>query len=81
MARNRIIAGDCVEVMNGLPAGSVDAIFADPPYNLQLNGDLLRVQTIAWSMLLIMHGINLSRSLPMMIHARLARRGAARAEG
>ena len=28
---NQILAGDCIEVMNGLPAGSVDLIFADPP--------------------------------------------------
>jgi modification methylase len=28
--------------MNGLPAGSVDMIFADPPYNLQLAGELVR---------------------------------------
>ncbi|MEM1352007.1 MAG: site-specific DNA-methyltransferase [Pseudomonadota bacterium] len=39
---NTIIAGDCVEVMNGLPEASVDLIFADPPYNLQLKGDLHR---------------------------------------
>ncbi len=39
---NQIMSGDCIEVMNGLPAGSVDLIFADPPYNLQLRGDLLR---------------------------------------
>lgn len=39
---NSIIQGDCVEVMNGLEAGSVDLIFADPPYNLQLGGDLHR---------------------------------------
>ncbi|MCG6904859.1 MAG: site-specific DNA-methyltransferase [Rhodobacter sp.] len=39
---NQIIAGDCVEVMNSLPAGSVDLIFADPPYNLQLKADLHR---------------------------------------
>ncbi len=39
---NRILAGDCIEVMNGLPAGCVDLIFADPPYNLQLKGDLHR---------------------------------------
>jgi modification methylase len=39
---NRIIQGDCVAAMNSLPAGSVDMIFADPPYNLQLEGDLLR---------------------------------------
>ncbi|KTR03748.1 modification methylase, partial [Aureimonas ureilytica] len=37
-----IIKGDCVSRMAALPAGSVDAIFADPPYNLQLGGDLTR---------------------------------------
>ncbi|EMD83152.1 site-specific DNA-methyltransferase [Pacificimonas flava] len=37
-----IIQGDCIETMAGLPAKSVDLIFADPPYNLQLGGDLLR---------------------------------------
>src|SRR6201989_1348102 len=31
-----ILVGDCIEHMNALPAGSVDLIFADPPYNLQL---------------------------------------------
>jgi modification methylase len=39
---NRILVGDCVTLMNELPAGSVDMVFADPPYNLQLNGDLMR---------------------------------------
>ena len=39
---NQILAGDCIEVMNSLPAGSVDMIFADPPYNLQLKGELFR---------------------------------------
>ena len=39
---NQIVPGDCVEVMNSLPAGSVDLIFADPPYNLQLKGELHR---------------------------------------
>jgi len=39
---NQILAGDCIEVMNGLPEGSVDLIFADPPYNLQLKGALHR---------------------------------------
>ncbi|MFN3937713.1 MAG: site-specific DNA-methyltransferase, partial [Gemmobacter sp.] len=39
---DRIIAGDCIEVMHDLPEGSVDLIFADPPYNLQLKGDLHR---------------------------------------
>ena len=37
-----IYGGDCVEVMNSLPENSVDLIFADPPYNLQLGGDLQR---------------------------------------
>ena len=39
---NTILAGDCIEVMRGLPEASVDLIFADPPYNLQLRGDLHR---------------------------------------
>ena len=39
---NQILAGDCVEVMNALPENSVDLIFADPPYNLQLRGELHR---------------------------------------
>ncbi len=39
---NTIIDGDCIEVMNSLPEASVDLIFADPPYNLQLRGDLHR---------------------------------------
>ncbi|MEL6313037.1 MAG: site-specific DNA-methyltransferase [Pseudomonadota bacterium] len=39
---NQIVAGDCIDVMQSLPAGSVDLIFADPPYNLQLRGDLHR---------------------------------------
>ena len=38
----RIIAGDCVAAMNALPEKSVDLIFADPPYNLQLKGELFR---------------------------------------
>ena len=39
---NEIIAGDCISVMNSLPQDSVDLVFADPPYNLQLKGDLHR---------------------------------------
>ncbi len=42
LAVNRIIQGDCVEVMNTLPERSIDLIFADPPYNLQLNQPLHR---------------------------------------
>src|SRR5215217_4896520 len=37
-----IIQGGCVAQMARLPAKSVDMIFADPPYNLQLGGDLFR---------------------------------------
>ncbi|WP_343116252.1 site-specific DNA-methyltransferase [Ostreiculturibacter nitratireducens] len=39
---NTILAGDCIETMRSLPEASVDLIFADPPYNLQLRGDLHR---------------------------------------
>ena len=39
---NTILSGDCIEIMNSLPEASVDLIFADPPYNLQLKGDLHR---------------------------------------
>ncbi len=39
---NQILAGDCIQVMQRLPAASVDLIFADPPYNLQLKGELHR---------------------------------------
>lgn len=39
---NKIHKGDCVEIMNSLPRGSVDMVFADPPYNLQLEGELHR---------------------------------------
>ncbi|MFZ1989019.1 MAG: site-specific DNA-methyltransferase [Alphaproteobacteria bacterium] len=37
-----IIQGDAIETMRQLPAESVDLVFADPPYNLQLEGELLR---------------------------------------
>lgn len=39
---DRILEGECVEVMKSLPDESVDLVFADPPYNLQLGGDLHR---------------------------------------
>src|SRR5579864_1163123 len=38
----RIIVGDCVAEMSKLQASSVDLVFADPPYNLQLKGELKR---------------------------------------
>ncbi len=37
-----IIEGDSLELMQSLPSASVDLVFADPPYNLQLTQDLLR---------------------------------------
>ena len=39
---DQIIPGDCIEVLNALPEKSVDLIFADPPYFLQLQHDLWR---------------------------------------
>ncbi|MCB9113106.1 MAG: site-specific DNA-methyltransferase [Anaerolineales bacterium] len=39
---NQILQGDCVEILNSLPEKSVDLVFADPPYNLQLQNDLYR---------------------------------------
>ena len=39
---DRIIPGDCVDILNHLPEKSIDLIFADPPYNLQLKQDLYR---------------------------------------
>ncbi|MGN8152313.1 site-specific DNA-methyltransferase [Agrobacterium sp. 22094] len=40
--KDSIIKGDCVAALEALPSRSVDAIFADPPYNLQLGGTLHR---------------------------------------
>ena len=42
VARNRILVGDCLDELRRLPDGSVDLVFADPPYNLQLSTELLR---------------------------------------
>ncbi len=39
---NRVLVGDCLAELRRLPAGSVDLVFADPPYNLQLEKELLR---------------------------------------
>ncbi|PHZ86201.1 site-specific DNA-methyltransferase [Paremcibacter congregatus] len=39
---NQILQGNCIELMNSLPEKSVDVIFADPPYNMQLKGELHR---------------------------------------
>jgi modification methylase len=42
VAADTIILGDCLEELKKLPSRSCDLVFADPPYNLQLGGDLLR---------------------------------------
>jgi modification methylase len=39
---NKLMVGNCVALMATLPEKSVDVVFADPPYNLQLDGELLR---------------------------------------
>lgn len=39
---NTVLHGDCRQLLHSLPKNSVDLIFADPPYNLQLKGDLWR---------------------------------------
>ena len=39
---DRIITGNCLEALATLPSASVDMVFADPPYNLQLAGQLTR---------------------------------------
>jgi len=39
---NQILPGDCIEILAQLPENSVDLIFADPPYNLQLRNELWR---------------------------------------
>jgi modification methylase len=41
-ADGRVLIGDCIAEIAALPAGSIDLVFADPPYNLQLQGDLKR---------------------------------------
>ncbi|WP_129631388.1 DNA-methyltransferase [Candidatus Oscillochloris fontis] len=39
---NQILHGDCLEILKTLPSNSVNLVFADPPYNLQLQNPLLR---------------------------------------
>ena len=39
---NQILQGDCAETLSKMPSASVDLIFADPPYNLMLGGELTR---------------------------------------
>ena len=42
MKINTIHVGNCLDILNALPEKSVNMVFADPPYNLQLGGDLTR---------------------------------------
>ncbi len=74
--QNRILLGDCIAEMAALPAASVDLVFADPPYNLQLSGELRRPNNSrvdgveeAWDQFELVRGL---RSL----HPRLAHGGA-----
>jgi len=39
---NQVLLGDCITLMRMLPPASVHCVFADPPYNLQLRGELRR---------------------------------------
>jgi modification methylase len=41
-ALDRVLEGDCAEIMQALPEASADLVFADPPYNLMLEGELRR---------------------------------------
>lgn len=40
--QDRILVGDCIAELQKIPAASIDLVFADPPYNLQLSGGLTR---------------------------------------
>jgi site-specific DNA-methyltransferase (adenine-specific) len=42
LSLNQILHGDCIKILKTIPENSVDLIFADPPYNLQLQNDLYR---------------------------------------
>jgi modification methylase len=39
---DQVLHGDCLDILAGLPEKSVDLVFADPPYNLQLQAELFR---------------------------------------
>ncbi|HET6846121.1 MAG TPA: DNA methyltransferase [Anaerolineales bacterium] len=42
MPAGEVLVGDCLQLLPGLPPKSVDLVFADPPYNLQLSQELYR---------------------------------------
>ena len=78
---DQIIQGDCIDLLNGLPERSVDLIFADPPYNLQLRQalwrpNMTRVDAVDddWDQLRRLRRLR-------RLHARLADGLPARAEG
>ena len=58
-----IIKGDCVAALEALPDNSVDVVFADPPYNLQLGGALTG-PTSRWSMRSTTNGTSSPPSRP-----------------
>ena len=62
--KNKILKGDCIEVLKSLPDNSVDMVFADPPYNMQLGGELHRPDNSKVDPLPII-GINLKLCVPM----------------
>ena len=39
---NQVLEGDAIQIMNNLPPKSIDLIFGDPPYNMQIKGNLIR---------------------------------------
>ena len=47
--QDRIIKGDCLEILKTIPSNSIDLIFADPPYNMQTEGELLRTDGSTFS--------------------------------
>ncbi len=49
MQTDVILQGDCVEVLKEIKSESIDLIFADPPYFMQTNGELLRVEGNAFN--------------------------------
>jgi len=39
---DQVLVGDCRQILTEIPENSIDLVFADPPYNLQLEGELWR---------------------------------------
>jgi DNA modification methylase len=75
-----VITGDCVEVLNGLPAGFADLVFADPPFNIGLDypghdDRLPRSEYLAWTdrwLAAVVRSLSPSASLFVQIAAELA---------